>query len=180
MLVVDDEDFELELNRLNDSGAKVVPLPKMGRTEGTKETPESLRKLIAGEALEGGSTAKEISHAFNISPSSISAYKAGATSTDRLTAGKLDTVLVENNQKIGRTAQNKLMKALKHITEEKMADAKLTDLGQVAANMSRIIEKTTPKVPEAPTVQNNIIFYSPQQIKPENYDVIDLAAEKAS
>jgi uncharacterized protein (DUF4415 family) len=179
MLVVDDEDFELELKRLNEKVAQVVPMPKMGRPDGATETPESLRKLIASDSITGNGTAKQIAEAYGVSQSSVNAYAGGATSTDRMVAGKLDNDLVQANQRIGRRAQRKLNLALKHITEDKLRDAKATDISQVAANMSRIIEKTTPKVPET-QVQNNIIFYSPQQIGEGNYDVIDVAVEKAS
>lgn len=176
MLVVDNEDFELELNRLQGRTAQVIPLPKMGR--GSKaETPESLRNLIAGDSLNGNGTAKEIANAYGVSQSSVNAYAGAATSTDRMVAGRLDEKLLENNRKIGRTAQVKLSKAIQHITDEKLQAAKATDLSSIAANMARVVEKTTPKVLEGVT-NNNIIFYSPQQIRPENYEVIDVTPIK--
>jgi len=175
MLVVDSESFELELSRLTNPSAKIVKMDKLGRGD-KKETPESLRALIAQDSLNQNGTAKQIAQAYGVSESSVNAYKGGATSTDRMVNGKLDKDLVSRNEKIGKRAQNKMRLAIEHITKEKLEAAKVGEISQVAANMARVVEKTLPKVPENVT-QNNIIFYSPQQIGEGNYDVIDVTAD---
>jgi hypothetical protein len=175
MLVVDDESFELELNR-SMRVAEVVSLPAKGRN-GAKATPDSLRKLIAHDSLNGV-PAKELAEAYNVSESSVSAYKNGASSTTTYhepAAGLKDYVDLTRD-KIKNRAQNKLLLALKHMTEDKIKEVKPIELSTIAANMSRVVEKMSPK--EQTTVNNNIVFYSPKQISKENYETIDVMPDQ--
>lgn len=176
MLVTSDEDFDLELSRLSNRKAEIVPMPKLGRQH-TRETPESLRALIASDSLNGNGTAKEIANAYGVSQSSVNAYAGGATSTDRMVAGKLDSDLVTRNKRIGKKAQTKMSMAIDAITKEKLDAAKATDLSSIAANMAKVVDKTIPKAEEK-IINNNIVFYSPQQVGPGNYEVIDVEAER--
>jgi len=171
MLVVDDESFELELNR-SMRVADVVTLPAKGRN-GAKATPDSLRKLIAHDALNG-TPASELAEAYGVSESSVSAYKNGASSTTTYHEGKgeLKDFTDMTRDKIKNRAQNKLLLALKHMTEDKIKEVKPIELSTIAANMSRVVEKMSPK--EQTTVNNNIVFYSPKQISKENYETIDV------
>lgn len=181
MLIVDDEDFELEMQRCNPSKNKsvIIPMDKKGRPDGCIETPESLRKLIAGDAIDGVATTKQIAEAYGVSQSSVNAYKGDSTSTDRMVAKVVDDDLKRHNDKkrerINNLAQRVTKRALEHITDEKLLSSKATDLSQIAANAARVIDKTAPKE-AAIAVQNNIHFYSPQQIRKENYEVVDAEA----
>jgi hypothetical protein len=78
--------------------------------------------------------------------------------------------------KIKSRAQNKLLLALKHMTEDKLENTKGVELSTIAANMSRVVEKMTPKT-DGNTITNNIVFYSPKQISKENYETIELLPE---
>jgi hypothetical protein len=172
MLVVDDEEFELELNK-SMRVAEVVSLPAKGRGN-NKATPDSLRKLIASDAINGASAAS-VSDAYGVSESSVSAYKNGATSTTTYHEGRgeLKDYVDMTRDRIKSKAQNKLLLALKHMTEDKIKEVKPIELSTIAANMSRVVEKMTPRN-EGPTVQNNIVFYSPKQISKENYETVDV------
>jgi len=176
MLIVDDEAFELEINRCNPSKSQVIHMPKKGRPEGCIETPESIRKLIAGDAIDGIATTKEIAKEYDVSMSSVNAYKGDSTSTDRMVNKIVDSDLKRHNdnkrKKLNSLAHKVSRKALEHITDEKLEASKATDLSQIAANAARVIDKTTPKEPNSP-VTNNIHFYSPQQIRKENFEVVD-------
>jgi predicted transcriptional regulator len=176
MMVVDDEEFELELNK-SMRVANVVTLPSKGRN-GAKETPESLRKLIAHDAINQNGTGEQIAEAYGVSPSSVSAYKVGANSTNvyNESKGELKDYVDLTRDKIKSKAQNKLLLALKHMTEDKIKDVKPIELSTIAANMSRVVEKMTPKN-EGTTVNNNIVFYSPKQVSKENYETIDVPAD---
>jgi predicted transcriptional regulator len=173
MMVVDDEDFELEIAR-SVNAAQVVQMPSKGRN-GAAATPDSLRQLIAADAIEGNGSAQEIARAYGVSESSVSAYKNGATSTTNYNNGngELKDFVDGKREKIKGRAQNKLLLALKHITDEKLKEAKVSDLSTIAANMSRVIDKTTPKTESV--VNNNIVFYSPKQISKENYETVDVS-----
>lgn len=175
MLVVDDESFELELNR-SMRVADVVTLPAKGRN-GAKATPDSLRKLIAHDALNGTPTS-ELAEAYGVSESSVSAYKNGASSTTTYHEKKesLGEYVDLTRDKIKNRAQNKLLLALKHMTEDKIKEVKPIELSTIAANMSRVVEKMSPK--EQTTVNNNIVFYSPKQISKENYETIDVMPDQ--
>jgi len=178
MLIVDDEDFELELKRCNGSknNSTIIKMPKMGRPDGCIETPETLRKLIAGDAIDGIATAKEIAKEYGVSMSSVNAYKGDSTSTDRMVNKVVDSDLKKHNdnkrKKLNSLAHKVSRKALEHITDEKLKASKATDLSQIAANAARVIDKTTPK-DGGNTVTNNIHFYSPQQIRKENFEVVE-------
>jgi hypothetical protein len=174
MGVVSDEDFDLEVSKLSDNKSSVITYNDKGRSEGDNNIPDAIRK-IASEALLNGAPAKLVCTELSISPASASAYKNGATST--ATYDKPNKSLISHNDKIkerinGR-ASNVMLKALKHITTAKLLDAKPTDLSQIAANMARVIDKTTPKIAEQAT--NTIIFYSPKQIDSKNFEVIDVS-----
>jgi transposase len=176
MLVVDDEEFELELAR-SINAAPVISMPAKGRQEGTKETPEVIRKLVADAAMDGA-PAKDIAETYGVSESSVAAYKNGVTSTTQYNkgnGGSLTDFVDGKRDKIKTRAQNKLLLALKHITDEKLSEAKVSDLSTIAANMSRVVEKTMPK--EQSVVNNNIVFYSPKQISKENFEAIDVSPD---
>src|SRR5678815_5618476 len=176
MLVVDDEEFELELNK-SMHVAEVVTMPAKGRN-GAKATPDSLRKLIAHDAINSNGTGEEIAEAYGVSESSVSAYKVGATSTTTYhePSSELKQTVDFTRDRIKSKAQNKLLLALKHMTEDKIKEVKPIELSTIAANMSRVVEKMTPRN-EGTTVQNNIVFYSPKQISKENYETIDLISD---
>jgi predicted transcriptional regulator len=173
MLLVDDESFDLELSKLNGVRARVETRMMHGRNPGDTNIPSALRQVIAEEATNGASV-EELTKAFGVSASSVSAYKNGATSTTSYHQKneKLESVIDRTRDKIHRRASSKLLKALTEITDEKLKDARATDLSSIAANMSRVIEKTSPK--EDSKIQNNIIFVSPTQIHADNYEVIDV------
>jgi predicted XRE-type DNA-binding protein len=99
MMVLSDETFESEINKFTKDKivkiieevkefkiitsdeliGKVVDI-KRGRSIGALEIPNSIRSLVAEEAING-TKAEIISEQFGISKSSISAYKNDATST---------------------------------------------------------------------------------------------------
>ena len=175
MCVVTDEDFDLELNK-SMRVAEVVSLPAKGRN-GSRAVPDSVKKLVAESSLNGAA-ARDVADAFNVSESSVSAYKNGATSTTTYhePSPQLKEYVDLTRDKIKSRAQNKLLLALKHMTEDKIKEVKPIELSTIAANMSRVVEKMTPKN-EGTTVNNNIVFYSPKQISKENYETIDLISE---
>ena len=174
MLIVDDESFDLEVSRINGARAVVEHTNRKGRKPEEKNVPSVLREIIAEEGA-GGTSNGELARAFNVSESSVSAYKHGATSTVRYNQPneRLKTVVDEKREKIHNRASAKLLRALGEITNDKLKEAKATDLSTIAANMSRVIEKTSPRE-DMNKIQNNIIFVSPTQISENNYEVIDV------
>jgi predicted transcriptional regulator len=168
--IVSDQDFEVEIQR-----AQVIP-SRIGRGN-TPAKPDQLRNLIAEEAIKGAS-AKELSESFGVSPSSISAYKNGSTSTasydtpDR----KLANHIVNVKDRITKKATNRLARALDSITPEKLDDLKVKDAAQVAKDMSVVIKNMTPEVREQNNNVNFVIF-APKVREESDYDVIDAVQE---
>lgn len=161
--IVADADFE----------AQVIDLARKGRGS-VKQVPTALRKLIAEESINGA-PAKELSDVFGISPSSISAYKNGATST--ASYNQPDTELSKHvndvRSDIGDKARARLLSAIEAITPEKIEAAKLRDIASVAKDMSAVIKNMEPEGEERAKT-NNFIFFSPNQKEETAYKVIDV------
>lgn len=155
----------------------IKDLPTIGRPEGKKEVPEPLRKLIGEEALNGTSFA-ELKREFDVSISSISAYKKGATST--ATYNKPEPELknhVDNVRKqIQERAGNKLQVALDSMKPEKFEKASLRVLAGVASQLSAVVKNMEPDNRQdrndAPLAQ--FIFHVPPMKKEEQYEVIEV------
>src|SRR5262245_33453141 len=144
--IISESDFEAELKELSRE-PELTSNNGVQKGRGNKvETPNSLRKVISGEVIEGGNR-EEVSKAFGISQSSIAAYLHEATSTT--TYDKIEHSLGNHNKKvkekiIGLT-RSKLRAAVRHITEEKLVQAKPGELAIVARNMSAIANDLEPE-----------------------------------
>jgi predicted transcriptional regulator len=150
MGIVSDSDLELEIKK---NGAKEglypevkIPVPA-GRKEGDRNVPPSLQKVIAQDAIENGrQSATELARSFGISPASVSAYTNGATSTasynqpNQELKGHVNKV----KQKIAGKARRRLNWALEGITEEKLQEASLKTVSQVAKDMAVVIKQMEP------------------------------------
>jgi hypothetical protein len=174
--IISDHDLNKEIDRLNGDNkpkAIVVDKPNVGRPVGKTEVPETVRKVVA-EELINGSSKDEVTSLFKVSESSASAYKNGANST--ASYDKPDKELgnhVNNiNQKIASTARARLVNAIKNITPEKLQDAKLKDLSQIAKDMSVVIKNIEPPR-EADDNRVQFILFAPRVNKEDNYQVVD-------
>jgi hypothetical protein len=180
MGIVSDKEFEKELDKtdikpITDSRAKIQIIER-GRGKNNNEVPDSLRKVIGETSVtDGRQQAVELGRNFGISPSSVSAYSNGATSTssynDRVNGSEIDYAKV----KITSKAIGKLKQALHHITPDKLSEAKPRDLAGIARDMSAIVKNMEPESPQTKTPGNSpqFIFYSPQFVKQESFEVID-------
>ncbi len=170
--VLSDEQFESELNSHNKVSVTIIEQHK-GRGN-TNAVPESLRKVIAEEALNG-TRADKLEEIFDVSPSSISAYKQGATSTSSYNQPDKELKNHTNNIKdiITGKARSKLLKALDSITDEKLQNAPLKVLSSVAKDMSGVVKDMEPDVIESK--QDNgpsYVIYAPQFRDERSFEVI--------
>lgn len=170
MMVCSEEDFSKEVEMLN---VNYKTLEK-GRTEGKKEVDPNIRKLIASEALVGVSV-EEIRERYNISASSISAYKNGATSTASYHESNAE--LKSNNDMVKATMSERAeavgLEAIGLLTVEKLDKAKARDLAGIAKDMSSIMSNmrengngSGPKV--------NITIMVPPVREEQDFKVIDV------
>ena len=194
--IVSDSDFEAELERLkvpssnsksggdkaissdtpiaNPSLAEIIEPKDLGRN-GTKEIPSSLRAIIAEEKING-TPSKELQKLFNVSSSSVSAYRNGNTSLNPETSTNgngLDLHVKRVKANIQKKARQKLNLAIEKMTPEKFDEAPLPVLSRVASDMAGIIERMEPKSDsDKPAVQ--FMIYAPRMEREENYSVIDV------
>lgn len=192
--IVSDSEFESELNRLinpsnsdksnsdksNPSNKRlegiIIDKPSRGRSVGDMNVPDCLRNIIGENAItEGNKETHTLSRALGISDSSVTAYKNGATSTDSYHQPnpELNNHITNTKLKIASKARSRLLSAIKHITDDKLEEAKPRDLAGIAKDMSMVIKNVEP---EAPKINVNtgptFVVYAPSFRKEEGYDVI--------
>lgn len=149
---------------------------KIGRGIGKRGLPSGLQKIISEEAITNGNTsAKELAREFDVSDSSVSAYKNGATSTSSYNepGSKLQKYVDKTKLKSTKKAHKTLLSALQSITPDKLADAKPKDLSGIAKDMSGVIKNLEPE--RAGDDSNaKFIFFAPPMKKMEQFEVIDV------
>lgn len=168
--ILTDEEFAQEIEQIP-IPAEVINQP-LGRGS-VEEKPESLRKIISEEAINGA-PASEIAKAFDVSPSSISAYKNGATSTASYDSPSPSLTNHNNGirDRIINRANGKIMTALKSLTSEKINDAKARDIASIAKDMSVVVKNMTPEQSNGP--QNNVQFvlFAPRMKQEDEFAAI--------
>lgn len=191
MGIVSDKDFNLEQSKLNKSSCEksepvnvvpsvsIQPVVTPGRKANDVNVPDSVRNLIADTSVaEGRASALALAKAFDISPSSVSAYSNGAKSTASYDTPDTELKAASDAAKlrVAKRARSKMMQALHHITPDKLEAAKLRDLAGVARDMSVIIKNMEPEQDKGSTTNNNngpnFIFYAPKVESEASYPVV--------
>lgn len=191
MGIVTDKDFDSELKNVQIPKTPPVTIPstkppvlegevlpiERGRGNGNIQTPDSIRKLIAETAAsEGREAALALGKQFGLSESSIAAYSVGAKSTatyhDRPNSGIVDAA----RSAVQSRAIVKLKRALHHITDDKLKDAKPRELAGIARDMSAVVKAMEPETPKADGVNTGggpaFVFYAPKFRKEEHYETV--------
>jgi hypothetical protein len=150
-----------------------------GRGLGNVEVPNGLRKLIGEEsAINGRQSAIDLARSLDISPSSVSAYDNGATSTASYNQQPNLTHINNARSRVSTRARNKLMMALRHISEDKLENAKVGEISAVARNMASIVKDMEPESPNKDGKntlnQPTFVFYSPQIKREDTFDIIKI------
>jgi len=149
--LVSDDSFQEELDRLNRKEShkvEILDVEKPGRKEGDVNVPDSLRKIIGEEALlNGRQSALSLAKEFGISPSSVSAYSKGATSTTTYNTPSQSIIshINKSRQRAVKRAQKTLNGALSAITQEKLDYADVKDLASIAKDMTVVIKNLEPQ-----------------------------------
>lgn len=178
MGIVSDEEFESEKENsiIREPLPDIIESHNPGRTKGDNNVPDSLRKIIGEEAIiEGRSSALELASSFGISPSSVSAYSNGSTSTKSMDKQPNLKHLNESRQRVSSKAMKKMMSALDFITDDKLENESPITLSSIARNMGAIIKDMEPELDR--DIKNNInaptfVFFSPRETKAEQYEHI--------
>jgi len=160
--------------------AEFIEMPSKGRGLGNKNKSDDERIEVAQDSITGLSN-REVAEKHNVSLSSVSAYKNGATSTSSY--NEKDEALQKSNDEvkiiIGNQVKNKLLQTLEAITPDKITKAKLGELTNLAHGMSGILKHIEPS-DENQNKGNGpqFIFMVPEQKREEHYKIIELNAEK--
>jgi hypothetical protein len=183
MGIVSDTDFETEQENLSKPVSKSVPIiqPQIvdmnrGRGNGNVNVPNGLRKIIGSTAIEDGrKEAVELGRNFGLSPSSVSAYTQGATSTASYDEQPNKSTITSAKERIARSARSKLRQALTALTPDKLQDTKAVDLSTIAKNMAGVVKQMEPDISNQGMNGNGsptFILYAPQFRKEENFEVV--------
>lgn len=191
MGIVSDKDFNSELSKVSTPNStpisqstpiigepiigEIVDVTR-GRPRESNEVPNGLRQIIGETSnIDGRASAVDLASRFGISPSSVSAYANGSTSTSSYDKTPNQPFIDAAKLRVSKRARIKLMDALSHITGDKLENAKPGELSTVARNMATVIKEMEPETPKAgPNVGAGptFIFYSPQTRKEENFDIV--------
>lgn len=186
MGIVSPSDFDNELDKSKSKSDRVKNEAEItgvindvnrGRGTGSVEVPNTLRKIIGEEStINGRQSGVELAKSFGLSPSSVSAYANGATSTATYEDTPNKSHLNQSRERVSKSARKRLMSALRHITDDKLQEAKAKDLAGVAKDMAAVIKVMEPDTGSGHANINNngptFVFYSPQFRSEDAFDVV--------
>lgn len=187
--VVESDEFERELEKLKKGGkARTIPpltgqiqqIPSKGRNEGDVNVPDSLRQIIGEESvISGRASALALARDLGVSPSSVSAYAKGATSTTTYDTPKPSIIqhINKSRARASKKAQRVLVSALDSITQEKLDYTDAKDLAAIAKNMSAVIKDLEPPAETAKIEEGKgpqFVIYAPQFRDERSFEVIQV------
>jgi hypothetical protein len=180
--LVNDDDWNKELKQTESSNlseASIKEIPSKGRDEGDVNVPDSLRKIIGEEAvINGRQEALRLAGEFDISPSSVSAYAKGTTSTATYHSptGSIIGHINRSKERAIRKASKTLNGALGAITQEKLDYSDAKDLSGIAKDMSVIIKNLEPSEPTVTEGNKSpqFVIFAPVFRKEESFEVIQV------
>jgi hypothetical protein len=148
----------------------IIPIER-GRPPGRENVDEEVREEIAKASLMGVSN-QELMNIHNVSQSSVSAYKNGATSTATYNTPNQKIISAKEafKEEAVQTASQKLMRALGAI--DLSGAIKPGVASGVAKDMSVIIKNMTSEA--GPANVQQVLIYQPRKREEESYDVIEV------
>jgi hypothetical protein len=153
----------------NQPSSKVTIIEKDRPGGKRPELPRFLRTQIAIAANLGTGAQKDIAQMAGTTQPEVSFLKNGKVKG-------LDEEAIEKVMgPVRDRALEKLMSSMGMITDDKLEKCKPLELSTIAANMSRVVEKTMPKeqVNQANTGAN-IIIYAPKINSENSYEVVEV------
>ena len=151
-------------NVLNNLNGKPTVIHKEKDKPRPRGTSVPIPIKIAAGAIAVQSSVKAAAETFGIGESVVKEAKNSKNLEVR--EGVNDAL-----ERVRSLALDKLVSSMCLITDDKLNEASARELSAVAANMSRVVERTGPRESGA-NVQ--LVIYAPQQRKEESYQVVDV------
>lgn len=180
--LVNDLDFNEELRKLKNEPHKkvesqILDIESPGRSSGDVNVPDALRQIIGEDAvINGRSSALNLASQFGVSPSSVSAYAKGATSTTTYDSPSKSIIshINKSRERAVKRAQKTLNGALSAITQEKLDYADPKDLASIAKDMTVVIKNLEPQQTAAENEVNQpqFVIYAPQFRDERSFETI--------
>ncbi len=141
---------------------KVIEIPT--KTNAPQIKDDVLRSVIGSLASQGESV-KQIAKDFNVTPNQVISAKNSPKP-------EIKDAIRDSMSRVKELALDKLMLSLNLMTPDKFDAADLKTLSIVSSNMSRVIDKLTPR--DANSSNTQLIVYAPQMKDESKYKVIDV------
>lgn len=166
-MIIYDEDEALERlgspqNLVNRIHNPVVVKELHSNRNGSKGIPPMVQELIGVAATL--TTQREAADSFGVSQPMARLYEHGMTKGSKGVAPKV--------QESHDAAIDAMLSAIKAIPDRIPNVKKATDLSTIAANMARVVEKTTPKELEGKS-NVQVIFFSPRIKDESEYETVN-------
>ena len=159
---------------------EILEMERPGRDKGDTNVPDSLRQIIGEEALlNGRASAVSLGKEFGISPSSVSAYSKGATSTASYNSPAPSIIKHINKarEKAISKAGKTLNSALNAITQEKLDYTDADKLSGIAKDMSVIIKNLEKQIDPGDSTaakQPQFVIFAPQFRDERSFEMISV------
>lgn len=158
----------------NNSHFEIVKINHGGREQGRATDLTEQERATIG-ALAHLDTAKNIAREFGISRQHVENLKfgrVGARGGDEKEHPELKSKLGQKLEQVRDVALDKLMESLGLITQENLSECDAKDLSGIAANMSKVVEKTLPKQDGSQGVK--IQIYAPQLKEIDQFKLVEV------
>ena len=161
-----------ELNVLNRFGKKVV-VKEFTNRSGRKNLTEETKEFIG--TLANFDTGKNVGEAFGVSQALVSDLKRGFNGSSKEVfdverKSRIDSNVSDVKKKVSGLALEKLTKAIECISDDKLVNAKLNDLGAIIGSLGKVANVEE----ESRIENNNFVFYAPRTRNEDEYKIIEV------
>lgn len=139
------------------------------RGNGCEEIPLETKVAIA--TLAQTMPRREVADMFDVCERTVSNYKAGEINRGKKDAA-LSSALEKSLDRIQDLAIERMVASIGFMTDDKMENSKAIELSAIAANMSKVIERTLPKEKQGPTIQVHV--YAPRPSAERHFETIEV------
>ena len=175
MGIVDDNELEKEIS--NTSNNALVKELNRGRGINSFEVPEELRKVIIDSVIENGraETIRDLAGPLGISPSSVSAYSNGTTSTSTYNepVKELEDHIRSKKLNISKRAIHKISKALTLMDDSKLNESSAKELSSIAKDLAQVSKNMEPSENHGPINGGpTFVVFQPRMREEKSYETI--------